>query len=301
MVMAYFCTLIVGAVFLVTGFIKSLNSVQFIQHISKYRLLPPWVVLSVAISFIGLECALGVALVFYEFHQWLVPGSIILLFCLSALTLWSTFSGRTEDCGCYGGLLIITPQQSILLNLGYIFLLGLAAFYPVTNHQTETWQWILVLIVLLCTSTLSWLSRQEAIVDFSRLKIGNRWKCHWLKESPTDLQQGRHFVVFISPNCPICKGWIPFLNVMMTQEDFPNVMGIMSLPPETLEEFKVEQEVYFPLVSMNKRLFDFMVDAYPTAILIEDGIISNQWIGKVPDEFLDRVIQLYEQAMAKQM
>ncbi|HEY9653577.1 MAG TPA: hypothetical protein V6C95_23150, partial [Coleofasciculaceae cyanobacterium] len=62
-----------------------------------------------------------------------------------------------------------------------------------------------------------------------------------------------------------------------------------------------KQEVYFPLVSMNKRLFDFMVDAYPTAILIEDGVISNQWIGKVPDEFLDRVIQLYEQAMAKQM
>ncbi|HEY9650946.1 MAG TPA: MauE/DoxX family redox-associated membrane protein, partial [Coleofasciculaceae cyanobacterium] len=145
-----------------------MNSEQFIQHISKYRLLPQWAVPWVAISFIGLECALGVALVLYEFHQWLVPGSILLLLCLSALTLWSTSSGRTEDCGCYGGLLIITPQQSILLNLGYILLLGLAAFYPVTNHRTDTWQWILVLIVLVCTSTLSWLSRQEAIVDFYR-------------------------------------------------------------------------------------------------------------------------------------
>lgn len=298
---AYFCTLLVGSVFLVTGFVKSLNSEQFIQHISNYRLLPQWAVPWVAISFIGLECALGVAFVLYEFHQWLVPGAIILLLCLSALTAWSTSSGRTKDCGCYGGLLVITPQQSILLNLGYILLLAIGEFYPATDHHTETWQWILSLIVLVDSSTLSWLSRHESIVDFSRLKIGNRWKRHWLKESPVDLQQGSHFVVFISPNCPICKAWIPFLNVMMTQEDLPQVMGIISLNQEKLEEFKAAQDVYFPLVSMNKRLFDYMVDAYPTAILIEAGVISNQWIGKVPDEFLDRIIPLYEKAKAQQV
>lgn len=155
--MTYFSTFIVGAVLLITGVVKALSSEQFLLHSYRYGLLPLQTVLPAAIAFIGLESALGVALIFYEFPQWLIPGSILLLLILSALNFWSTSSGRTEDCGCYGGLLVITPNQSLLLNLGYILLLGIAWRYPIKDHHTETWQWILALIVLASTSTMGWL------------------------------------------------------------------------------------------------------------------------------------------------
>jgi Rps23 Pro-64 3,4-dihydroxylase Tpa1-like proline 4-hydroxylase len=296
--MTYFSTFIVGAVLLITGVVKALSSEQFLLHNYRYGLLPLQTILPAAIAFIGLESALGVALIFYEFPQWLIPGSIILLLILSALNFWSTSSGRTEDCGCYGGLLIVTAKQSLLLNLGYILLLGIAWRYPIKDHHTETWQWIVALIVLASTSTMGWLSRNKPLVDFSRLKTGNRWKRRWLKNSPHDLQQGSHFVVFFSKNCPYCKKWIPLLNITNTQKDLPQLTGIMSLSDEEIEEFKTEQRVRFPVVSMDKLLFGYMVDAFPTAILIEDGIISSKWEGQIPEEFLDRIKQYYEKALS---
>jgi len=297
--MIYLSVFFVGAIFLITGIAKAINSKQFIQHIFRYRLLPRQTVIPVAISFIALECALGAAIIFHIFPQWLVPGSILLLLGLSALTLWSTVSGRTEDCGCYGGLLIIPPKYSILLNLGYILLLGIAWLNPSADHHTQTWQWVFCLLVLVSTSVLSWQSRNKPLVDFIRLKVGNRWKRRWLKNSPHDLLKGSHFIVFLSQECPYCKRWVPFLNVMSTQKDLPQTLGIMSLTREELEEFKDEQMVRFPLVSMDKLLLGYMVDAFPTAILVEDGVITGKWIGTIPEEYLDRIKQYYEQVLFK--
>jgi drug/metabolite transporter superfamily protein YnfA len=293
-VIAYSSTFIVGIVFFITGIYKALSSKQFIFHTAKYGLLPSQIVAQVAVTFIALESTLGVALLLHEFPQWLVPVSIILLVCLSALTIWSTSSGRTEDCGCYGGLLVVTPKQSILLNLGYILLLGIACFYPVAGHNTETWQWILALIVLISTSILSWQTRQQPIVDLYSLKPGKRWRERWLKKSTQNCQQGSHFVVFLSPDCGGCKRWLPLLNVMNTHQNLPQVMGILPISNHELETFKVEQMVRFPLVAMDKLLFSYMVDAYPTAVLIENGVITNKWEGEIPKEFLDKIKQSYE-------
>ncbi len=295
----YFYTFFVGIIFLVTGIIKALGSEKFILQNYRYNVLPSKIVPQSAIVFLGLESALGVALILYEFPQWLIPASVLLLLCLSVLTIWSTSSGRTEDCGCYGGLLVITPKQSILLNLAYICLLAASWFNPIPNHQTATWQWILALVIGGISSTLAWQSKDKPLVDFSRLKIGNRWQRRWLKNSPHDLQQGSHFVVFLSQDCPYCKRWVPFLNMMNAQQDLPQVLAIMSVTDEALDAFKDEQMVRFPLVTMDKILFGYMVDAFPTAISIEQGIITNQWIGIIPEEFVDRIKQIYERAILK--
>lgn len=291
---AILCTFIVGAVFLVTGVVKALSSKSFIELIFRYDLLPQWLAIPTAITFIGLECALGVALILHEFPQWLVPGTIILILCLSASTVWATSTKRTEDCGCYGGLLVITPKQSILLNLGYILLLGWAWFYPVANYQTQTWQWVLALMALVAGSISGWKSQEKPLVDFSRLKVGNRWHPQWLKNSSQDLQQSSHFVVFLGKDCPYCKQWVPLLNVMSTQKDLPNVIGILALSDEEIEAFKAEHLVRFPIAGMDKLLFGYMVDSYPTAVLIEDGVISNKWLGEIPKEFFNRIRQFYE-------
>jgi hypothetical protein len=292
--LSYLNICIIGTIFLITGIAKALNSQQFIFHNYRYGLLPPKVVQPVAITFIGLECALGIALTLHCFPQFLISCSIVLLLGLSALTIWSTSSGRTEDCGCYGGLLVITPKQSILLNLGYICLLAIAWLYPVANHHTQTWQWVLSLLVGGVASILAGKSQEKALVDFSRLKVGNRWKRRWLKNSPHDLQQGSHFVVFLSKDCFYCKKWVPFLNTIATQKDLPQAMGIVFLSDRELETFKDEQKVRFPLVSMDKLLSGYMVEAFPTAVLIEDGVITGKWEGKIPKEFLDRIKQSYE-------
>ncbi|MFN7412601.1 MAG: cupin-like domain-containing protein [Dolichospermum sp.] len=294
---SYFSTFIVGAIFLISGLIKAFSSKEFITQNYRYRLLPFRIVPYIAVAFIGLESALGVALILHEFPQWIIPTSIFLLVALTILNYWSTSTGRTEDCGCYGGVVIITPQQSLLLNLGYILLLVIAWLNPIPNHQTETWQWILTLVVMVDAIILSWHSQKQPIFEFNRLKEGNRWKKGWLKNSPYDLQRGSYFIVFFSQTCGYCKRLVPFLNMMQTQKSLPQVLGILSISNDEIEAFKMEQRARFPVISMDKLLFRYMADAFPTAALIENGQIVSKWIGEIPPEFLDKIKQSYEAAI----
>lgn len=290
---AYLATLIVGLVFLVTGIVKALSSKKFIEHIAQYGLFNPQLIVPVAITFIGLECALGAGLILHEFSKWTVPGTAILLVLLSIITFWSTATGKTEDCGCYAGIAIITPLQSIILNLGYISLMGLAFYFPAANHETATWQWIVASVFFLFGLVSAQQSQFTPLVDFSYLKEGKKWQKSWLKNLDQDLQKGNYFLVFLGAECSYCKRWVPLLNIMNANPELPKVLGIMNLNESEIEAFKAKHLVHFPIVSMNKRLFNYMVDRVPTAVLIKDGQIDNISQGEMPQEYLKEIERFY--------
>jgi hypothetical protein len=291
---AYTATFIVGLVFLVTGTVKALSSRKFLEHIAQLGILPQPAILPVSIAFIGLECSLGAALILHIFPEWLAPGTVGLLILLSIVTLWSTSSGRTEDCGCYGGIAIVTPTQSILLNLSYISVMGLAWYYPLAQYQTATWQWIVPLVLLVLGAVSAKQSLQEPIVDFAYLKVGKSWQAKWLKTSPHDLQQGAQFIVFLSQDCPYCKRWVPFLNIMNAQQHLPNVTGVMTLNEAEIKEFETKHLVHFPVVNMNKLLYSYMVDGVPTAALVKDGKIEQVAMGEIPQEYAKEIQRFYQ-------
>lgn len=297
--LSYFAQSLIGIIFLVTGAAKALDLRRFIQHIFRYELFPAQSLSAIALWFISVECTLGTALILNVHSQWIIPGSIVLLVGLSALTLWATSSGRTEDCGCYGGLLVIPPKLSIQLNISYILLLGISWLNPVSVRSAVPWEWGLICLVFISSFSLSFFSRDEPLVDFSRLKVGNRWKCIWLKENNQGLLEGDHFVVFLSKDCPYCKRWIPFLNIMSTQDNSPKPQGIMPLTDQELEVFKREQKAQFSLLSMDKLLFGYMVEALPTAVLLEGGVITGKWVGEIPELYLDRAKLYYEKVFSK--
>jgi hypothetical protein len=290
---AYIATFIVGLVFLVTGTIKALNSRKFIEHVARLGLVPGQLIIPVAITFIGLECSLGAALILHTFPEWLVPGTLGLLILLSIVTIWSTSSGRTEDCGCYGGLAIITPTQSVLLNLGYIALMGVAWYYPATNYETATWQWVLPLVLLVLALVSAQKSVKNPVIDLAYLKAGKQWKAKWLENSSQDLTQGTQFIVFLGQECPYCKRWVPLLNVMNAQPHLPNVTAAMTLNEEEIEEFKAKHLVHFPVIEMNRLLFGYMAEAVPTAALVKEGTVESVAVGEIPEQYAKEIQQFY--------
>jgi hypothetical protein len=292
--MAYISTFIVGLVFLFSGALKVINAKPFIEHVHKYGVIPPRAVLNAALAFIGLELALGAALALCLFPQWLIPGTILLLLVLTGLSLWGAASGKIEDCGCYGGLLLFTPRQSALLNLGYILLLGVSLSSPASEYDAVPWKISAALLVFIAAVVLARRSLQNPLLDLSRLKPGKTWKAGWLKDISQDLRQGDHFLVFMSKDCSYCKEWVPLMNVMGTQKDLPDVMGIMSVTDSEMEEFKSRHLIHFPIARMDKLLFRSMTDAYPTAILLENGVISNKWMGEMPKDYFERIKQFFK-------
>merc|ERR1711991_877901 len=67
--------------------------------------------------FIGLEFALGLLMLLPFYVKQLMQFTFLLLggFTIHLIYLWSI--GDTENCGCFGEMISMTPEQSILKNL----------------------------------------------------------------------------------------------------------------------------------------------------------------------------------------
>ncbi|MDM9586317.1 MauE/DoxX family redox-associated membrane protein [Nostoc sp. GT001] len=288
-------SLVVGSVFLVTGVVKALAPTRFLIHISQLQLLPPKVNIGAAIAFTILECILGVALILRLFPQWLFLGTIVLLLLLSSLTYWSTSTKRTDDCGCYNGLIDISPKQSLLLNALYITLMGLAWFYPVADILTVSQQVTALLISLTTSCLLTAVSyiyfwkQKKPILNLEPLQVNRRWQPQWLKEYPESLTTGEKLVVFLMPGCPTCKNWLKVLKVVHQRTDLPDVVAGVPQTLEQVQAFVQSNNINFPVVAMSPTVVARLTNAFPTAVLLEEGIIREKWLGVMPLDFVKRV------------
>jgi hypothetical protein len=287
---SYLCAAAVGVVFLATGTLKLLDAYSFLKHVDQYRLIPPRLVGLAAVLFIGLELALGAALLL-GISGPLLPGAMLLFVFFAALTIWGTSTGRVEDCGCYGGYLLLTPWQSVALDGGYLILLSLSWYLrPAADSAIgPLWKWAIFFAVLVAGAGFSIRSARKPLFRFRFLKEGKAWNPGWLKNSPRDLGSGSHFLVFLSKDCPHCKRWVPLLNVLEVQPDLPGVMGIMSLNDAQRQQFLSEHMIRFPIIRMHKGLLSLLARAVPTAVLLENGIIARHWEGEMPESYLERI------------
>jgi hypothetical protein len=280
---------LVGLVFLVTGTLKALDSARFRDQVMRYGLLPYTWVQPADVLFIAFECTLGVALLL-GVSLWLLPFAALVLLGFAALTAWGTSSGRVEDCGCYGGLVMLTPAQSLALDGVYVALLAAAwALAPADPLAPGPWKWVVIVAVLIAATVASWRSLQKPLVDLGLLRVGRTFRRRWLKHYSRDVSQGAHIVVFLSRDCSYCKRWVPLLNIIEVQPDLPSVVAVMSLQGEELQGFLSEHLITFPVTHMPQSLVSLMVSAYPTAALLDNGRVTEKWIGELPQSYVNRI------------
>lgn len=292
-------SVLVGIIFVLTGIAKVIEPWKFIGHISKLKLLQPQSSQFAALTFTAVESALGIALILGVFPSIIIPINILLLIGLTILTYWSTSTGRTEDCGCYNGWLDITPTQSLILNFVYIALLIFAAVF--CNYQpTFLWQWMLVLATLITSGALAsgsleyWIKNHRPYIDLSPVKINHYWQPEWLGEdSDSELISGSHLIVFLSPQCPQCKKWLNVLKVVHYRDDLPDVLGTIALTTvDEGQEFVDGYDLNYPIVAIEQKQHQKLgISFFPTAILLEDGVIKDKWLGVIPEYFIERIRQ----------
>lgn len=291
---------VVGAVFLASGLIKALDLQQVVRHLARLRLFPRGMVASLAVTLVGLECALGTALLVGFHLRVLLPVAGATVLGLAAVTWWSVGTGRVEDCGCYGGLIDLSPRTSMILDLVYLALL-LAAW--VSPHRpvvsSSGWRLAAVLAAAAVGSGLGALSHWRTLATgspllaFGPLKEGRRWSSRWLRDPVVDeAVAGRVILVFLSPACTLCKRWVGLLNVAQGVASAPNVVGVVALPPDAVPDFERSTGVRFPVVSARpwslKRLTRGEI---PTAVLIEGGTIRELWVRALPAKLVEEIRQ----------
>lgn len=289
---------IVGAVFVIAAVMKVAAPASFFRHVSRLGLLPGSLVRPFVPLAIGLEAGWGVALMLAVLPHVVLPFTALALVVLSCLSLWGVRSGKTEDCGCYGGFITPSIWQSVGMNALYVLLIAAAwlNLYPV--EQEQVWKLgAVVLAIVIVGGTAEFALRAEFSTGIpfftpSPLTVGRRWKAKWAGSAKAGVGTDQ-LVSYLGPNCPYCKQWVRVLNVIHASPAFPAVTAVLASSEEAIDAFSKETGVRFPISTVSEPLMQRLASAVPTTILIERGLISEVWTGQMSPQFVERVKQVF--------
>ena len=303
--LTHICMALVGGVFTVTGVMKAVNARPFVRQVDEYRLLNAAHLLYAALMFISLELVLGAGLLLRA-SDWLLPAGIAVLIGLTTITIWGTATGRVEECGCYGGLLLLTPASERRAERRLHRRCWPWAGPPPAGNCTAApvapWKVGAVALAGIAGAAAGMRSmRRGPLFEYKPLKIGKAWNPRWLTLEPgatpdgLTATHGSCLAVFLSKDCPYCKQWVPFLNIIHVQPDLPpraradvaRQRGARpSSPPTT--------RFTSPSRTSHAALAGLLVTGYPTAVLIEGGVIRQTWFGEMPQAYVDRIKGFYQ-------
>lgn len=123
--------IVIGAVFVMSGLVKSIDLWGFIYKIEEYLDVwgfPSWRSLSfVAALFIsGFEFVAGVMLLTGSFRKSVVWWLLLMMAFMLPLTLYIWISDPVSDCGCFGDFWVISNSatffKNVLITAGLIYL-----------------------------------------------------------------------------------------------------------------------------------------------------------------------------------
>src|SRR5688572_6953582 len=176
---------IVGAVFLWGGAIKAIAPHVFSAHLTRLGWIPRRLVQHAVVATAAFEGALGIALILRVAPVVVLPATAVLLVALTAVSWWGVRSGKTTDCGCYGGYVVPSMAQSIALNSALAALALSAWIFLPRPLDTSPWQVVAAGAVAVVFGAFAAASQQirrkdgRFMLDMSPLKVGRRWHSRW--------------------------------------------------------------------------------------------------------------------------
>ncbi|MDD2487870.1 MAG: DoxX family protein [Bacteroidales bacterium] len=179
--------IIVGLVFIFSGFVKSVDpfgtAYKITEYFGAFGLIDiinfmPWLPIILSIFLCSLELIIGILLVLGYFKKsvnWLV-GLMMLFF--TVITLIDALTNKVSDCGCFGDAIKLTNWQTFWKNIILDILLILSFIFdklklsPPINRSYGRLIGGFVILMVLCFSSLN--AVYEPIIDFRPWKEGNR-------------------------------------------------------------------------------------------------------------------------------
>lgn len=284
---------IVGATFLWAAGIKAVAPHTFSRHLRALGWIRGKHLLLAVTAAAALEAGLGVALLVNTAPGILLPFTFALLIFLTGVAVWGVRSGRTTDCGCYGGFIQPSIGQSVALNGVFALLVAAGWFGQPRITEPAAWQLMAISIVTLAAGLLAHsaqlfvLKNGRPMFDTTPLKVSRRWKHSSAGGATADIR-GEVLVSYLGPDCPHCTRWVKVLNAMHQSPRLPAVVGVMAASGDKRSSYLAETGIRFPVATVSQALMGRVVQAVPTTVLVNDGRITEVWEGAPPVEFVDR-------------
>lgn len=293
-----------GLVFLVAAWGKALDPVSFVEQIRTEGLDFFRMAEATAFFALGLEIALGLALVTGLRRWWvLVPTAVLVAFFLflTGRAYWRFEQGlidETEACGCFGNLLNRTPKEAFWQDLWLLVVpLGLSLVGRGDRGAFPKRRLAFIAILTAAVLVFAWKAPDLPLDDLAtRLKPGVQVSeiCAGSDENPeqlcldtlvSDLKAGRHWVVLSDLDEPTFLEAIPQLNESSASQ---SEVGLWVLTAASAEDVSTFQWTQAPAFAVQETPYAMLRPLYrrlPRSFLVEDGEVVRTVSDLPPGEF----------------
>ena len=177
-----FCALLLGVVFVVSGFVKAVDPLGTCYKIEDYieafglaKVVPDFLPLMLSIALCCLEFLIGIMLLLRVRRRIATILVLLLMVVMTPLTFYLALTNPISDCGCFGDALVLTNWQTFYKNVvlligAIVVFIGYKQLTPILSLKKE-WMvtsWSLVFILGIAFYGLYYLP----LFDFRPYKIG---------------------------------------------------------------------------------------------------------------------------------
>ena len=181
-ILVNFSRVIVGVLFIISGFIKLNDPLGFSYKLQEYfgtdvlnlPFLEPYA-LMISVFVVVFEVVLGVFLLIGykpKFTKW---SLLVMIVFFTFLTFYSAYFDKVKDCGCFGDALKLTPWESftkdvVLLVFILIVFLGIKHIKPIFSKIGLSI--VSVLTFVACLSFAYYVLMHLPAIDFRAYEVG---------------------------------------------------------------------------------------------------------------------------------
>ncbi len=174
--------LIVGLVFIVSGFVKAIDPWGVLYKFQDYvnalgcDWLSPFLLFgSFALSVV--EFVVGVCLIIGAYRRVAVWLAFLMMFVMTPLTAWLAFTGAVQDCGCFGEAFVLSNGVTLAKNIVLLLFTWYLLKYNVRVHNiySPSIQWIVTLITVVYVGAVACYGYfYQPMLDFRPYKVGTK-------------------------------------------------------------------------------------------------------------------------------
>ena len=222
--------------------------------------------------FIGLEFALGFLMLLPFYIKQLMQFTFFLLggFTLHLIYLWSI--GDTDNCGCFGEMISMTPEQSIFKNI-IMLAIALAVF---KTAETKKIKKTIPVVFSAVTIISMWIILP--IPNHNEFPFDSF--THFETRGRVDMSSGEKLVAIFNLDCEHCQETANELGKLKRSvENFPELYVLYFQEGSTsIEDFESITQSSFPydLIEVNT-FFDLIGDSPPRVYNLKDGKVLEIW------------------------
>ena len=222
----YILRCVVGAVFILSGVLKCIDTSAFADIMSSYG--AEWFGYGAPVI-IGIEVLLGLLLLFNIAPRWIAAATAAFIVGVSSIFLYGVLGLGITNCGCFGPLSLLNskPWLTFTRNAVLIALLVPSLIKPQEGRPLKVvpvivMALVMIVVMLMCGWSLHGAKCVQPVRSFEPMRVEESVLANYIQCDP----DSTYYVFAFSYYCPFCQNSVLNVNQYQTLGVVDKVIGL---------------------------------------------------------------------------